>query len=304
MNTRTRRLTLGLAVLAIVLTACSVEKVDEAHVGVGYTDGPIEGKHWDGVLEPGSERTVVNDHVYMLPATQRSYIVSESETGDRATGDVLNVTARGGSQLKVELEVRFFLNTRERTLKPFFLEVCQKYDCWTDSGWDEMLDENFRIPMEAVANTVGLEFRPEDLRYDTATRRQFGHDFAAQFIAHQQDLIGHSDYFCGPGYDRDADHDDPDHGCPPISVSVTSVRYADAELEQIPNERQLAQEQEQLAAEQAAAARAQQQVRREQATPENLAIMDRENVRRCAESDGCTLIVGQDQVGVAIAPNG
>lgn len=292
-----------LALLAAVLLSagCSVQKVDEAHVGVKYTDGPIEGKKWDGVVQPGGSHTVVNDHVYQLPARQVTYIAGSNADGEKCAEcdrRALTLTAKGGERMDIELAVRFFLNTRSGTLKPFFLEICQKHDCWNDEGWTKMLNETFGNPMEAVVNDVGLNFEAEQLRYNNEVKDEFASTFATTFVESQKRLIGHGDYFCGPGYDRE-----DDESCPQLSVEVTGVVFHDPEREGIREAQELAVEQEQLAVQQEATAVAQQRVNQAKATDEYLALQQAEAMLACAENpQGCnlTVIVGDEGVSVAV----
>ncbi len=293
-KTKKTRAVLVLLGLTLVLGACAVEKVDEAHVGVGYTDGFIEGQKFDGVVPPGGSRTVGNDHVYQLPARQVTYIAGSAEGADSGP---LTLTAANGEKMNVELTVRFFLNTREETLKPFFLEICQKYDCWGDEGWVAMLRDTFGNPQQAVINDIGLNYNAEELRYNNEVKDSFASEFATTFVDSLGRLVGRDDYFCGPGYKRNEDN------CPDLSVEVNSVTYASADLEGIREQQVLAQEQVELAVQEEASAAAQARVDAARATPQSIALMEAEAILACAQKpDGCNLTVinGDQQVGVSV----
>lgn len=313
---RNRRV-LAPALLVLVLGAgCTVKNVDEAHVGVGYTEGPLEGKHFDGMVEPGGSRTVFNDKVHELPTRQITWIMSNNN-GD---APALTITAEGGEKLLMGLTVRGFLNTRESTVEQFFPEICQKdrtdaegtviEGCWENAseagplGWILMLTDAFGDPAIAVANDVASTFDAEKLRYDSETKRRFEREFASAFREQQKRMIGNSGYFCGPGYDRDETDRDSDAWCPDLAVQVTGIIYESEALENVKSEQALAEEQEQLAVQEAETAVAQQAAQNARATPQNLELMEKEAMLACANRDGCnlsiTVINGETDVAVAV----
>lgn len=307
-----KRSKLGLIVvtvaMALVSSACGSEKVDEAHIGIHYSDGWIEGKKFEKIIEPGGTQFVWNDDVFQLPINQRSYIVStKDDVGDRAGGDFLVTTTKDRIKLRFEMSTRFFLNTRPEVLKAFF-PICQKYSCWTDEGWDEMLTENFRIPLESVSNTIGFGYESDYLRYSAGAWSEFSNDFGKQFTAEQTKLLGQGDFFCGPGYDRNK----PETGCPSLPVSISGILFEEADLEAIPGKRKLAIDQKNLAEEQKQAeiARAGVQVAyanalKGAATPEVIALQQADAMNKCAANpQGCTLVVSinDDTTNVAVQP--
>lgn len=271
----------------VVLGACSVKKVDEAHVGVKYTDGPMEGQRWDGVVEPGGSHTVVNDHVYLLPARQVTYIVGSdgAERCAECDAPALWLTTADGEAMEIELAVRFFLNTREDVLRRFFQEICQKHDCWTDEGWIAMLNETFGNPMQAVVSDLGLEYQGDDLRYDNAVRDEFASQFGENFVDSLERLVGRGDYFCGPGYNRN------EEDCPALSVEVTSVKFRNAERESVREREELAVREAELAAQEERTAAAQARVDAAQATPEHIRLAEVEAMLACAQNPECQLTV-------------
>lgn len=289
---------LGAAVLVLLASAgCSVKRVDEAHVGVGYTQGPIEGEKFDGVIEPGGSRTVFDDKVYKLPARQITYIAGNKANGERCDEcdrGSFQFTAKGGVQMNLDLATRSFLNRREAALKPFFLEICQKHDCWTDEGWVKMLNETFGNPLEAVVKDVGLEFDAEQLRYNNETKDAFARRIGEEFVESQDRLIGRGDYFCGPGYRFKETNKKADGFCPDPSVEVTSISFANPDREQVHEREELAKAQEALAQQELKTAQAQQATNAAKATPQNLDLMERQAMLDCARNPECqlTIIVG------------
>jgi hypothetical protein len=122
----------SVAFIAIVLGACTQERVNEAEIGVRYGHGPIEGDHFEKIVEPGGMEWVGDDSVYKLPARQITWTTSGD--GSNSDAKALVFKASGGEEMVMELKTRFFLNTTlddfGDPFKTFFISICQKYDCW------------------------------------------------------------------------------------------------------------------------------------------------------------------------------
>lgn len=299
------RVIASVMVVALLAAACTQQRVNEAEIGVHYTDGPIEGRHFEDVLEPGDAIWVWNDSVYKLPARQITWITGPGEEADAPS---LVFTAKGGERMVMELSTRFFLNTTmdedKEPFKSFFNELCDKYDCWdgaldgTDpsDGWNRMLRDTVGNPQQAAANALGLEYDADKLRYDNATREAFADAFADEFERLMAEEVDVSNIFCGPGYERG------NTSCPAISVKVTNVQFDNGEREGIREQQRLAEEQEALAVEQEAAARAQQRVNEAKATPEFERLAQAEAMKACAANPECTLVinVGGDDIAATV----
>jgi len=284
------------------------QRVNEAEIGVYYTDGPFEGQHFDRILEPGDSAWIYNDHVYKMPARQITWITGPGEDAD---APALTFTAQGGEQMVMTLTTRFELNTTldhgEGPFKDFFTGICQSFDCWegsinnnpgNDEGWNRMLNMIVGNPQIAAAKNLGLAYEAESLRYSTETREEFASAFADEFERLMSGEAGVSNIFCGPGYKRG------EAECPPISVRVTDVQFADPTREAIREQEQLAQRQVALAEQQRQAAAAQQTVNAATATPEYVARLQAEAMRDCAQRDGCSLSIvitdGSTQTAVPV----
>lgn len=300
--------TVALIVVALIMTACgSYEKVDEAHIGVRYTDGWMDGQKFDKVVDPGGTEYVFNDHVYRLPTRQ----ITWNMTDNGGDAPALTITAKGGEKLNMGLSVRGFLNTREGPTKQFFLEICQKDrtlkregqkdliidGCWDDAsgegpaGWILMLTDAFGDPAIAVANDVASTYDAEKLRYDSTTKRRFETEFAEAFRDQQRKMIGNSGYFCGPGYDRNEDNKEADGWCPDLAVQVTGIRYENEDLENIRSEKELSAQREELAVQETQTALAQQATNAAKATAQNLALMEAQAQLNCSTKPACTMII-------------
>lgn len=296
-----------LGVVTIFVTGCGQERVNEAEIGVYYTDGPLEGEHFDRVLDPGQSAFVVNDHVYRLPARQITWITGP---GDEADAPALEFTAAGGESMVMELSTRLYLNTsmddNDEPFKTFFTGICQSFDCWdgsienspgADAGWNRMLKQLVGNPQRAAAIAVGLRYDAEQLRYDSAIQEEFADAFAEEFERLQADEVGVANIFCGPGYKRDGDN------CPAVGVKVTRVTFKDDDREGIREERQLAERRQALAVVEQQTAAAEQLVNATRVTPQYIADQQVQAAIACANNpDGCnlTIILNGDDVSTTV----
>lgn len=232
----------GVALLAGVMVfgvGCSTQAaVDE--VGLHFSGGPIEGRKFQRVINPGSGSTILGiaDDVFWLPVGQRNYIVSKkAREGDRATPDYIRVPTRGGVMMDFEISVYFKLNTstddikdfKGGTLRKFYEEICRKYKCDTDDGWDQMLNDNFRKVIETSMRQKVFNFGVEEL-YANIEGGESGKADAIQKIQDEiagalKDNINTSlggNYFCGPTFNRDKSNE-----CPGFQFIINSATPAD-----------------------------------------------------------------------------
>lgn len=306
----------ALVVLGLMLagTGCSQQApVDE--IGLYYSGGPIEGRKFQKVIQPGSGSTILGiaDDVFWLPAGQRNYIVSkEAREGDKPAPDFIRVPAKGGVLMDFEISVYFKLNThtddlkddpkykKGGTLRKFWESIGKKYKADEDGGWDKMLNDNFRKVIETSMRQLVFNFSVEEL-YANAEVGDSGKGDAIQRI---QDEIAKAlkdninvalggAYFCGPTFDRDK----PD--CPGFQFIINSAEPADGGVresfaaQRVAANRVLTAENEAKAKEaEARGQAAAQAVLRENLTPEYLRLREIEALQECARSQGCTLIVG------------
>lgn len=229
-----------MALLAVLLlsSGCSTQAaVDE--VGLHFSGGPIEGRKFQRIINPGSGSTILGiaDDVFWLPVGQRNYIVSKkAQDGDRPVPDFIRVPTKGGVMMDFEISVYFKLNTSTNdikdfkggTLRKFYEEICRKYKCDTEDGWDKMLNDNFRKIIETSMRQKVFNFGVEEL-YANADSGASGTGDAIQKIQEEiaqalKDNVNSSlggNYFCGPTFEREGDE------CPAFQFIINSATPAD-----------------------------------------------------------------------------
>lgn len=237
-----KRLGLLAVALAIFSTGCSQQApIDE--IGLYYSGGPLEGRKFQRVINPGSGSSILGifDTMSWLPAGQRNYIVSkEAEEGDRKTVDFIRVPAKGGVLVDFEISVYFKLNThvddlpndekykKGGTLRKFWESIGKKYSADTEDGWDKMLNDNFRKVIETSMRQKVFNFTVDEL-YANQEGEASGKEDAIQKIQNEiaaalKDNINTSlggEYFCGPTFDRDRKE------CPGFQFIINSAEPAD-----------------------------------------------------------------------------
>ena len=221
-NRRTRLIALVIAVAA--LAACGSTTADT--VGLRYDDGPIEGEHFEGVVEPGSGQKFLGplNKIIRLPVNQREYtFCADVRTKDDDTGcdaPPITVTALCGAELAFSGGVTFELNTGDNDIvRQFYEEICRKFDCAGEDGvkndgWDEMLRVNMRGPIEDAlqeevrgysvdAIYAGVPAEGENLDGEAAlsTLTKISNNLASRLKETINDYAG-GEFFCGPSYDR------------------------------------------------------------------------------------------------------
>lgn len=322
---KNRRLWALVALTTLTLAACAETKADQ--VGLKYGDGPIEGEHYEKMIDSGSGQVFVwNDKVINFPTNQREVTFCEDvrPEPDKPGCDFpqIKVTALRGAELAFSGGVTFEIATgSEDTLRAFNEELCRKFDCadedgLKDDGWHELLRVNFQNPIEDSLQEIvrrfsvdaiyaGVPAEGEDLEGEEAvsTLTQISDQLAASLKETITDYVG-GEFFCGPGYDRTK----PDE-CPDFEFVITEVVPTEDSVKQA-FDRNVASRQSVVDAEnegQALVVEAEKKREAQEAlaglyeNPSYLAYLQVLAIQKCAENPNCTLIVG-DAGNVTIAP--
>lgn len=316
----------GLVALLIGLmltgSGCSRQApVDE--IGLYYSGGPIEGRKFQKIIQPGSGSTIMGiaDDVFWLPAGQRNYIVSKDvNEGDKKKVDFIRVPARGGVLMDFEISVFFKLNTatddikdfKGGTLRKFWENIGKKYGADSEGGWDKMLNDNLRKVIETSMRQLVFTYTVDEL-YANSEGEASGKADAIQKIqdeiaARLKDNINVAlggTYFCGPTFDRSKPGD-----CPAFQFIINSAEPVDGAVRESFAQQRVSANGVITAENQARARKAEadgtaavkaaeakgiveaQAALRGNLTPEFLRLQEIEALKACATRQGCTLIIG------------
>lgn len=207
------------------------------HVGLHYTGGPIQGQKFKEIIEPGSGARFLGllDTLVLLPTTQRDYIASKhASEGDRQGYDTIKAPAKGGVEMEFEFSAYFTLNTSPDVVRQFYERICIKFHCDEDAGWKEMLNNNFRKPIENAIQQAIRGYTVNELYAGEAGTGVVASDAEASSLLVQvqnqvaKDLKNNintvlgGNYFCGPSFDRHHPEVCPDFQFQIISATPTS----------------------------------------------------------------------------------
>ncbi len=210
-----------IAVGIIMIVTVSVffggfRKVPQGFIGVSYGAGPFESNHYQDVRLPSDGRFFngLADQLFLYPTTQRNYIVSEAAgEGDVRGEDHVIVASADSIPVTYQFAVYFKLNTHPDVLRRFHEQIGLKYRAWdlsSNGGWDRMLVDNFRQPIEATLQREGRQYTAADLYTKAETLDKLSQDVGSQLKESINSKLG-GDFFCGPSFSQ-VGNDCPDFG--------------------------------------------------------------------------------------------
>lgn len=307
-------------VIWLIMFVMGWKSVPVDKVGLHYTGGPVQGQKFKEVINPGSGARFLGllDTLVLLPTTQRDYIASKNPNeGDRHGYDTIKVPAKGGVEMEFEFATYFKLNTSPDVVRRFYENVCIKFHCADDGGgWDEMLNNNFRKPIENSLQQAIRNFTVTELYAGqaaeggtTSTDQQ-----AASILVQVQNQVAKdlknninsvlgADYFCGPTFDRAHPEVCPDFQFQIISATPTSPDVLGSFSNQAASKNNILTAQNNAAAK-VAEAEGQQKANAALAgiysDPNYSAYLRALAMQACAQNSNCTLVVTDGGTGVNV----
>ena len=196
--------------LALVPAVMStLEKTPRDKIGISYGGGPIEGEKFQKIVQPGSGLFFngLFDSLYLYPADQQNYIISDQE-GVGATDGPDSVTAPTADRVQVTYQaaVYFKLNTDE--LRPFHEQLGLKFSAYTDDGWDQMLQDTFRPQIENALQQETRQVEVADLVGDADVLLELQQSVQATLSQRLEDALGDT-FFCAPTFQPGSECADP-----------------------------------------------------------------------------------------------
>jgi hypothetical protein len=190
-----------LVIIALSLLLGSVKKTPRDKIGISYGGGPIEGQHFQRIVQPGHSLFVNGfmDKLYLYPVTQRNYIISlQSQEGDVQGAD--SVVAPSKDRIAVTFQVATYFKLNTDLLQQFHEQIGLKYRAWTDSGWDRMLHDSFRQQIEFALQREARKYDVADIYANADVLRRIQQEVGTVLKENVAQVLG-GEYFCGPTFE-------------------------------------------------------------------------------------------------------
>ena len=286
-----------LAVAGLVwLSGATFKAVPVDKIGLHYTGGLLQGQHFKGVISPGTHTKYYGefDTVYLLPSTQRTYIVSkDTQAGDQKGVDFISAPSSDNVPFTFEAAVYFKLNPKPQVLRQFFEQICLHDHC-TDlspgGGWDKMLAQYFRPQIENALRIEVEHYDRDHLFRDPDTLQGIQKAIGPVLNDRINAVLG-GQFFCGP--DATASF------CPTFAFVLKNPTPPDNVVKSYSDNAASAQDvitaQNQARAK-VAAAQGEADAQRARAsapplTPEQVDYIRAQAMQACASNTNCTLVI-------------
>ena len=213
----------GAAVVALVLLTTllgSVRKTPRDKIGISYGGGPIEGQHFQRIVQPGSNLFVNGfaDKLFLYPVTQRNYIISKrTDEGDVQGEDFVTAPSKDRIPIQFEAAAYFKLNTDK--LRKFHEQIGLKYSAYTDDGWDRMLNNSFRQQIEFAFQREARKYDAADIYANSDVLSTIQQEVGTTLKENVNEVLG-DEYFCGPTFESG-------HGCPQFTFTIKGIDVPD-----------------------------------------------------------------------------
>ena len=232
-----------LVALALAPTVISgLKKTPRDRVGISYGGGPVEGVHFQRIVQPGSNLFFNGffDSLYLYPSDQVNYIVSQQQgQGAEPTSDAVVAPTSDRVQVTYQVAVYFKLNTDR--LRDFHEQLGLRYKAYTTDGWNALIRDTFRQQIENALQEETRKVAVADLVGDADLLVQLQDSVQTKLTQRLEDALGEQ-FFCAPTFRPDDDCGDPTFVIKKVDVpaSVTQafedVRTSDIQVQTKENE--------------------------------------------------------------------
>lgn len=298
---------LGLLTVFLGASACEYVHPEASEIGLYYNEGDWDGSVFDHCVKPGVSEAEYNDSIYKVPNSLRTWLIAKQGGDTDVPITVASAPEKdqpSGVPVSIWTQSSFMLNTYcgdsdddvNSPVVQWWQKIGRRYydqDTSKDkSQWWKLMLQNTLVPaLETSSRVVARKYKADDLVAGTV-QDQVQKEIAPLVATEANRLMG-GEFFCGPDFDR------VKHDCTDIQTLIKDVDYANPDIQAARDQKQKAVE---LAAAQVAeaegkvkAAAAQQELyKNPQWLQLQLAQLRLEQVKACAASAKCTIVMGVD----------
>jgi regulator of protease activity HflC (stomatin/prohibitin superfamily) len=208
------RLSVFLIIIAVVLLAfvpafaSGLKKTPRDRVGISYGGGPIEGSHFQRIIQPGHGLFFNGflDPLYLYPSDQQAYIVSKTP-GQGSVAGKDSIIAPSKDRVQVEYQVAAYFKLNTNKLRKFHEQFGLRYNAYTSAGWKNLLQNTFRQQLENAIQEETRRFDVADIYGDESKLKELQGDIQASLSDRLRAALG-DEYFCGPTFTAGGKCDD------------------------------------------------------------------------------------------------
>jgi len=173
-------------------------KTPRDRVGISYGGGPIEGSHFQKVVEPGSGLFFngIFDQLYLYPADQQSFIISP---GSESSSNTDYVRAPSSDRVQVSFQVALYFKLNTNRLREFHEELGLRFSAYTEKGWDTMIRQTFQPQVESAIQQETRRYTVAELFGDADKLESIQASVQTTISNRLERALGQR-FFCGPDF--------------------------------------------------------------------------------------------------------
>lgn len=176
-------------------------KTPRDRIGISYGGGPIEGSHFQKIVEPGSALMFngIFDQLYLYPSDQRSYIISAGPESTEGAPDYVTAPTSDRVQVQFQVALYFKLNTNPAELRQFHEEIGLRYQAYGGSGWSRAIQEIFQPQVESAIQEEARRSTVADLFGDADRLAELQEAVQGRLSQRLEQSLG-GRFFCSPSF--------------------------------------------------------------------------------------------------------